>query len=1175
MLAELGKHSRIALMAAVVAVVSATGVWAQGATRLINLSTRGQVQTGDNVMIGGFIVSGATPKKVLIRAVGPNLANYGVAGVLADPMLELHKSSDGSIVASNNNWGDAANAAEIQASGLAPSVGVESAILGTFSPGAYTAIVSGYGGGTGVAIIEVYEIDTPNSAFTNISTRGLVLTGDSRMIGGFIIQGSTPQTVLIRAVGPTLANHGVAGTIANPVLELYKSSDGSLVASNDDWGSAANASAITLTGLAPQNSLESAILIALQPGAYTAVVSGANGGTGVGIVEVFAMASNTPVSGPAVPVLTAVPAQTATVGTPLAPLDLSAYASAASTDPVTSLAPTSGALPPGLNLNVLTQLIEGTPISPGGYDVALVARNKAGSSTPVTLHFDVAAPAASIPPIFAEVPETRMVVGTALAGLNLSAYVTPTDGDPVLNFAIIAGALPDGLALDTATGMVSGTPGMLAIGPYSVDVVAHDKDGASNAARVWLVVSQPWEALAPDLGALPASMTLAQRYAALESISQFVNASWSSANLAADKTPLVNFIQSLPDFADAGLTDSGRVWARFKDGRATLVSFDGGRPSARPLRAATGVQSPGTRSFVQAGAGVGPKTAVVINIDNLGRSASGTVASYLSRAGYSTTQPAGTLVNLMTKIRDVTVLHHNGHGEFFPDRSGVGYFWLSTADHAPLPTDPVQLAAVQKMVDDELLSFYIEQNDQGQWSPNFWLINEKFVRRFWRLDSDSFVFIDTCQLFNPSAGPRSLPSYAFYGYNFRKALQEATANHSTYILGWDNYANADFAAGLSPLLFDRALGVNREPPLGQPPFRPFAGSRVYSQLNAQNQITDPQGTKLKAEQLVSAQTSTGSDLRPDIKSVSLSPPGTWTNQGDKWRLEIAGGDLSFGKVPGTLSIAGVDVPAASISKWTSSSVQALLPYVADAAPPAGSVVVGRDGLLSNAAPLTRWTGTVRQTFTDTGIGKGALVLIDCPVRTTMDVHYGRGTDPSSPLGFSLADYGDLAAPGCSYTMSGSWSDLDTNYTLTGSGTVRPRDAVGNVAGHAMTHMLFFDTLTVSALPTQVRARINGPTIAWCPELFPSGTIDQCDRAVKGTLTAVSKATGQPLANYPKPVFSQWQTFYSGGHYITLGLDYSISTPASSDCSIGIWSNCQETWLLMPDAATVPTANTPS
>jgi len=253
-------------------------------TRLVNISTRGSVQTGDNVMIGGFVIGGSTPKKVLIRAVGPNLANYGVTGVLADPTLQLFSGS--TAIATNTDWQSAANAADIQATGLAPANAKESAILTTLNPGAYTAIVSGMAAGTGVGIVEVYELDNPASQFTNISTRGQVLTGDNVMIGGFVIQGDTAKTLLIRAVGPNLANYGVTGVLANPTVTLYSGS--TMIASNDDWGTATNAAAIQATGLAPVSPLESAILTTLPPGAYTAVVSGSGGGTGVGIVEVYA-----------------------------------------------------------------------------------------------------------------------------------------------------------------------------------------------------------------------------------------------------------------------------------------------------------------------------------------------------------------------------------------------------------------------------------------------------------------------------------------------------------------------------------------------------------------------------------------------------------------------------------------------------------------------------------------------------------------------------------------------------------------------------------------------------------------------------------------------------------------------------------------------------------------------
>ncbi len=257
--------------------------------RLANISTRGQVQTGFNVMIGGFVISGAIAKTVVVRAIGPSLANFGVSGALPNPTLQLVRSSDQSVIATNDDWGSAANAAQITSSGFAPSNPLESAILTTLQPGAYTAIVSGVGGVTGVGLVEVYEVDHPEIALINISTRGKVQTGFDVMIGGFVVQGSGPQTVVIRAIGPSLANFGVSGALANPTMSLVRMSDNATIATNDDWGSASNAAQITSSGFAPSNPLESAILITLQPGAYTAVVSGVGGGIGVGLVEVYTL----------------------------------------------------------------------------------------------------------------------------------------------------------------------------------------------------------------------------------------------------------------------------------------------------------------------------------------------------------------------------------------------------------------------------------------------------------------------------------------------------------------------------------------------------------------------------------------------------------------------------------------------------------------------------------------------------------------------------------------------------------------------------------------------------------------------------------------------------------------------------------------------------------------------
>jgi YVTN family beta-propeller protein len=252
--------------------------------RLVNIATRMRVQTGDNVLIGGFIIGGNANKTVVIRARGPSMAAQGVTGTLADPQLALFSGQ--TQIASNNNWGDAPNASQIQASGFAPPNATESAIMTNLAPGAYTAIVTGVANTTGVGLIEVFEVDAATSPLINIATRGQVLTGDDVMIGGFIIQGSGPQTVVVRARGPSLAAQGVPGTLQNPVLTLVNQA-GVAIATNDDWQTAANASTIQSSGFAPSDSRESAILMTLQPGAYTAIVIGQGNTTGVAIIEVF------------------------------------------------------------------------------------------------------------------------------------------------------------------------------------------------------------------------------------------------------------------------------------------------------------------------------------------------------------------------------------------------------------------------------------------------------------------------------------------------------------------------------------------------------------------------------------------------------------------------------------------------------------------------------------------------------------------------------------------------------------------------------------------------------------------------------------------------------------------------------------------------------------------------
>ena len=253
---------------------------------LLNISTRMQVLTGDNVLIGGFIITGIDPKKVIVRGLGPSLGSAGLSGVLADPNLELHEP-DGTVV-TNDNWKDSQEA-EITATGIPPTDDLESAIVETLAPGAYTAIVSGKDGGTGVGLVEAYDLDqAADSQLANISTRGFVDTGDNVMIGGLILGAGAgaSSTVIVRGIGPSLTAAGVAGALADPMLELHDS-NGAIIASNDDWMDSPDKQTIIDDGLAPTNVKESAVLVTAAAGAYTAILSGVGNMTGVGLVEAY------------------------------------------------------------------------------------------------------------------------------------------------------------------------------------------------------------------------------------------------------------------------------------------------------------------------------------------------------------------------------------------------------------------------------------------------------------------------------------------------------------------------------------------------------------------------------------------------------------------------------------------------------------------------------------------------------------------------------------------------------------------------------------------------------------------------------------------------------------------------------------------------------------------------
>ncbi|MCA1658445.1 MAG: hypothetical protein LC627_04005, partial [Verrucomicrobiaceae bacterium] len=257
-------------------------------SQLVNVSTRARVETGaGNEIIGGFIITGSGNKNVIIRGLGPSLQNMGLTDFLANPTLELRGSSG--VLATNQDWRDTQEGA-IKATGIPPLYDVESAIVASLPAGGYTAILKGLGGGTGLGLIEVYDLATgATTRLANLSTRASVKTGNNVMIGGFYVDAGTGgANIAVRALGPSLTSFGVAGALPDPTLEL-RDGDGTLILSNDDWqDNTAQATALTAAGMAPSNNKEAAVIKFLAPGAYTAIVQGRNGTpTGVGLVEVY------------------------------------------------------------------------------------------------------------------------------------------------------------------------------------------------------------------------------------------------------------------------------------------------------------------------------------------------------------------------------------------------------------------------------------------------------------------------------------------------------------------------------------------------------------------------------------------------------------------------------------------------------------------------------------------------------------------------------------------------------------------------------------------------------------------------------------------------------------------------------------------------------------------------
>jgi hypothetical protein len=256
--------------------------------RIQNLSTRLRVETGDNALIAGFILQGTEPKKVIVRAIGPSLQANGtpIPGRLLDPVLQLYNGT-GNLIATNDNWGDTQKQ-EITDSTIPPLDGNESAIVAMLEPGNYSAVVRGKNESTGIAVVELYDLDArPVSKAVNISTRGRVSAGDNVMIGGFILGGHNPAKVLLRGIGPSMSVNGVplAGRLNDPFLQLHNS-QGAIVAVNDNWRDA-TPEEVEKTGAAPSDDRESAFVLDLVAGSYTVILRDAAGSEGVGLFEAY------------------------------------------------------------------------------------------------------------------------------------------------------------------------------------------------------------------------------------------------------------------------------------------------------------------------------------------------------------------------------------------------------------------------------------------------------------------------------------------------------------------------------------------------------------------------------------------------------------------------------------------------------------------------------------------------------------------------------------------------------------------------------------------------------------------------------------------------------------------------------------------------------------------------
>jgi len=628
--------------------------------------------------------------------------------------------------------------------------------------------------------------------------------------------------------------------------------------------------------------------------------------------------------------------------------------------------------------------------------------------------------------------------------------------------------------------------------------------------------------VAPDMSAVPLSMTPDQREAAVNAVNGYW-ATLNTGNADTDNQLLLAFIRSrTTEFADAGITPDHTVWARFIDGLPTLFADrtvpDG---TVLPNLASNRAMLPGVTPSAQLPQG---DQAVLIDVDLLAANSLSTIGPALTAKNYVVSQPPGSVSDFLA-IQNVSVLFISSHGSYAVTKSGTPTYVVMTNERAqtfdPNNAHHVSLRALSD-TEELLVSTVRLRNNNGQpisQPGTFFWISAKFVSNNWQFTPHSLVVLDSCDMFLDQHLSVVADQAAYQ--DFRAAL---TSKNAGNIVGWDGMVSPAFASNVMQRFFDRTLGANAYQP-ETPRQRPFPYHMVYDWLVSTDQHSEANGGTLRLQQATTGQ------LVPTLHNALVYYPAQGSEHAGEWVLEIAG---EFGTDVGVVSVGGTAL--ALLEPWDNSRLVAALPPSMNGPGSHGDLVVTVRNHPSNAVPLTKWTGTISQTQIGTDIGEGARFDISCPVQGTTDVHAPRGQPAATPQRLSALVL-ELTGP-CSYTLSGTWIDGTTRYDLSGTGSVTPVNTIPVVGGASSSG-------SSAALPAPFQGSV-GPILLAPGNLRVTDTTDN--------------------SFYDDPVSGSW-AFATGT--VTLGANYSFT--ANRLCQGP--TTCTETWSLTPAAA--PTVDTES